>query len=382
MSVHVAALFIRECDFTTLHSPTRLLLYHGPPERPLTAGRDRRQAIAKQRGTRQLRDKPRSVDDMSRNNKKAMNSMRDRATVKRLLMYREKAPEKRIRPESTMRQAKVAPNRKWFGNTRVIGQKELSQFRDEIENKVNDPYTVILKGKKLPMSLLTDAAKSKPVKILDVETFEETFSKDRRRKRPRLSGGDLDDLLLQASQAQDGYSADKDSNLAGVHEYAVRPRPSAPPPCGPATTRPAATWECPRTDRAAGGAGRGPREHLFQGAVQAHLGRCCPRPPHTNATAAAPTAHAPASPGAETCCSLCAELHKVVDSSDVVVQATFRPARLLFPPRRPDRALLGPRPPGTECRVQASRRRGSPRVSKWRVALHAPPSSQRSGVST
>ena len=44
---------------------------------------------------------------MSRNNKKAMNSQRDRATVKRLLMYREKAPKKRLRPESTMRQAKV-----------------------------------------------------------------------------------------------------------------------------------------------------------------------------------------------------------------------------------------------------------------------------------
>jgi hypothetical protein len=28
-------------------------------------------------------------------------------------------------------QAKVAPNRQWFGNTRVIGQKELANFREE-----------------------------------------------------------------------------------------------------------------------------------------------------------------------------------------------------------------------------------------------------------
>lgn len=71
-------------------------------------------AIVKKRGTRQLRDSPRSVDDMSRNNKTpgGHSGKRDRATVKRLLMYREKAPIHRLRPESAMPQAKVAPNRR------------------------------------------------------------------------------------------------------------------------------------------------------------------------------------------------------------------------------------------------------------------------------
>ncbi len=124
--------------------------------------------ITKQRGTRQLRDKPRSVDDMSRKNKNPNSNLRDRATVKRLLMYREKAPEMRVRPESTMKQAKVAPNRRWFGNTRVIGQSELSKFREELGSKIHDPYSVLLKGKKLPLSLLSDPKTSKPVKMLQV----------------------------------------------------------------------------------------------------------------------------------------------------------------------------------------------------------------------
>jgi hypothetical protein len=124
--------------------------------------------IAKKRGTRQLRDKPRSVDDMSRNNKKPNSNLRDRATVKRLLMYREKAPEIRLRPESAMKQAKVAPNRRWFGNTRVIGQSELTRFREELGSKIHDPYSVLLKGKKLPLSLLTDPSKTRPVKMLQV----------------------------------------------------------------------------------------------------------------------------------------------------------------------------------------------------------------------
>ena len=34
-----------------------------------------------------------------------------------------------------MKQAKVAPNRQWFGNTRVIGQKELANFREELQTE-------------------------------------------------------------------------------------------------------------------------------------------------------------------------------------------------------------------------------------------------------
>lgn len=32
--------------------------------------------------------------------------------------------------------ARVAPNRRWFGNTRVIGQEELDRFRDAMTEKV------------------------------------------------------------------------------------------------------------------------------------------------------------------------------------------------------------------------------------------------------
>lgn len=51
---------------------------------------------------------------------------------------------------------RVAPNRKWFGNTRVIGQKALESFRENLAAKVNDPFQVLLKQHKLPMSLLQD----------------------------------------------------------------------------------------------------------------------------------------------------------------------------------------------------------------------------------
>ena len=54
---------------------------------------------------------------------------------------------------------RIQPDRRWFGNTRVIGQKQLDQFREEMSTKVNDAYTVLLREKKLPLQLLEDPEK-------------------------------------------------------------------------------------------------------------------------------------------------------------------------------------------------------------------------------
>lgn len=52
--------------------------------------------------------------------------------------------------------ARVEPNRKWFGNTRVISQEALSSFREAMAERASDPYQVLLKSNKLPMSLVRD----------------------------------------------------------------------------------------------------------------------------------------------------------------------------------------------------------------------------------
>ena len=45
------------------------------------------------------------------------------------------------------------------GNARVVGQKELDRFREEMRSKIGDAYTVVLKDKKLPLALLNDHQK-------------------------------------------------------------------------------------------------------------------------------------------------------------------------------------------------------------------------------
>ncbi|XP_068125146.1 nucleolar GTP-binding protein 2 isoform X2 [Hyperolius riggenbachi] len=94
------------------------------------------------------------------------NNMRDRATIKRLNMYRQKERRnnrgKVIKPlqyQSSVPSgtvARVEPNIKWFGNTRVIKQSSLQRFQDEMDAVIKDPYKVVMKRSKLPMSLLYD----------------------------------------------------------------------------------------------------------------------------------------------------------------------------------------------------------------------------------
>ena len=35
---------------------------------------------------------------------------------------------------------RIQPDRRWFGNTRVVGQKQLEQFREQMSSKVLNLY--------------------------------------------------------------------------------------------------------------------------------------------------------------------------------------------------------------------------------------------------
>ena len=99
--------------------------------------------------------------------------------------------------------ARVQPDRRWFGNTRVISQAELEKFRTELGKRVNDPYQVLLRQHRLPMSLLTDTQKVKKMSLLESEAFGDTFGRGAQRKRPKLAVGDLDELASRAGEAME-----------------------------------------------------------------------------------------------------------------------------------------------------------------------------------
>ncbi|KAH9523655.1 Nucleolar GTP-binding protein 2 [Bulinus truncatus] len=131
--------------------------------------------------------------------------MRDRSTIKRLQMYRNFKPKRDksgriIKPapfQSTLKSgtmARVEPNRKWFGNTRVVTQNALQAFTEAMNKVKSDPYKVVMNPTKNPVTLLSYV----PKQLLDREPFEQVFGKKATRKRPTLSTYNLEEMIKNA----------------------------------------------------------------------------------------------------------------------------------------------------------------------------------------
>jgi len=154
------------------------------------------------------------------------NNKRSQATIKRLNMYRggkarynrkgqkvKDADYQSELPSGT--QARVAPNRKWFGNTRVISQHSLQTFQEKIQEVKNNPYQLLIKNHKLPMSLVKapTTQKSTAQDILQTESYEYTFGKKAQRKKPKLPYGDIEELLQRVVKKNDEYDEEKDTDI-------------------------------------------------------------------------------------------------------------------------------------------------------------------------
>lgn len=116
---------------------------------------------------------------------------------------------------------RIQPDRRWFGNTRVVGQRQLEQFRDEMSSRVDDAYTVLLRQKKLPLSLLQedggDGGKDKKKKaptidgarsgLLTAAPFAATFGAKATRKRPKLAAETYGDMAKSAAAGRAATTA-------------------------------------------------------------------------------------------------------------------------------------------------------------------------------
>ncbi|KAK1829477.1 NUC091 domain-containing protein [Podospora conica] len=104
----------------------------------------------------------------------------------------------------------IEPNRRWFTNTRVIAQDTLKSFREAIAEKEKDPYSVLLKSNKLPMSLIRDgpqdAMKKHEAKMtIESEPFADAFGPKMQRKRPKISFNSIDDLAADTEKSLEKF---------------------------------------------------------------------------------------------------------------------------------------------------------------------------------
>ncbi|URE10649.1 Nucleolar GTP-binding protein [Musa troglodytarum] len=165
--------------------------------------------------------KPKHSLDVNRSNGGAVDKgARTAATVRRLKMYSSRPKRDRkgkiLKHELQSKElpsTRIEPDRRWFGNTRVVNQKELEFFREELQNRLSNNYNVILKERKLPMSLLNDHQKQAKAHLLDTEPFEDAFGPKRKRKRPKLLAFDYESLVKKADSSQDVFEQKSANNL-------------------------------------------------------------------------------------------------------------------------------------------------------------------------
>jgi nuclear GTP-binding protein len=107
--------------------------------------------------------------------------------------------------------ARVEPNRKWFNNTRVISQDALESFRSAVQAQAADPTKFLMKRNKLPMSLIEEKGninglKQHAAKIaVESQPFSDTFGPKMQRKRPKLDFSTIEDLAGRTGTMHETY---------------------------------------------------------------------------------------------------------------------------------------------------------------------------------
>ncbi|KAL3466052.1 NUC091 domain-containing protein [Aspergillus heterothallicus] len=159
-------------------------------------------------------------DGMANVRVKGENFYRDAKKVKRLNMLKDGKPQRDSAGNITVAAsyqsrdapvARIEPNRKWFGNTRVISQEALSSFREAVAERAADPYQVLLKTNKLPMSLIRDnqtvnGLKQHEAKMaIETSPFSDTFGPKSQRKRVKIGVSSIEDLAGETVKMHDSY---------------------------------------------------------------------------------------------------------------------------------------------------------------------------------
>ncbi|PHH59422.1 hypothetical protein CDD81_3208 [Ophiocordyceps australis] len=192
----------------------------------------------KKEATRRVRQ-GKTGDGLGNLRVKGENFYRDAKKVKTLNMYKQGKAQRNADGQITkaasyqsrdVPNARIEPNRKWFTNTRVVSQDTLSSFRDAMAERARDPYQVLLKSNKLPMSLIRDGQGINGIKqhkakmAMESSPFADVFGPKAQRKRVKLGVSSMTDLVDDTEKSMDIYQDRSEqarllSGVSGVEDY-------------------------------------------------------------------------------------------------------------------------------------------------------------------
>jgi nuclear GTP-binding protein len=127
--------------------------------------------------------------------------LRSKSTIMRLNMYKGGKPvrdkqgkvvggtllmDSKSGGVDIQRVARIAPNRRWFGNTRTISSTDIEKYRNTVRENKLDPYSVIIRNENLPIPLFQDKPENTSSQSSSSISFETTFGDKQQRKRPNI----------------------------------------------------------------------------------------------------------------------------------------------------------------------------------------------------
>lgn len=90
-------------------------------------------------------------------------------------------------------------------------------MRKEIENQTHDTYSLLLRKRNIPMSLITPM--NQDIKVnRQYDTFSDTFGKNSRRTKPNLNVFNINEYATTAETKISNYSLDKDGDFTKLEE--------------------------------------------------------------------------------------------------------------------------------------------------------------------
>ena len=138
------------------------------------------------------------------------NFFRSKATINLLNLYNDR-PNEAERHKQILKPVRIEPDRKWFGNVRTIDQKTMEAFNAETMLKEKDPYSFLLKKRKVDYGFLLREGKKKIKTQMD--SYADTFGPKQQRNKPNMKFQSILEYAKLAQEAEDNYCTEKDSNL-------------------------------------------------------------------------------------------------------------------------------------------------------------------------
>lgn len=173
-------------------------------------------SFSKGRGTSAFNKNAKSADKVDRKLPGKEGFYRTKSTIKRIQMYKEKPDANKEKEVRSNKPQRIESNRKFFGNTRTIDSKQLEKLRKEYNESESQEKRIGVVLKKHKIPVSLLTSNLKKTENNFIEPFDKTFGPNSNRTKPKLSFSNLEEFANHANDGFQKYDNEKDSEYQKI----------------------------------------------------------------------------------------------------------------------------------------------------------------------